>query len=247
MNIVGFTKNSMIDYDGYISSVVFLQNCNFKCPYCHNYQIVTDKNPNLVDVDIVLSYLLENKGLIDALVISGGEPTLDKDLYKFIKIVKNEGFRVKLDTNGTNPLILKRLIDENLIDRVDMDIKHILDKEMYSFAVGLDSDKTDTLFSNILKSIDIIEKSDVDHVFRSTISMGLHTIEDIKEMQKRFKGLRLQNLNTKGIWDKKYILEPFSEVDFNSLVMDIDVKNIENEKPKVLKEENVNLFSGMDW
>jgi pyruvate formate lyase activating enzyme len=125
MNIGGYIKSSLIDFPGTISCVVFTQGCNFHCPYCHNPDLVPmNRGKNeLISSDSVFSFLERRKGLLDGVVVSGGEPTLQKGLVDFLRRVKAMGFRVKLDTNGSRPQVLRVLFAENLVDYVAMDIK----------------------------------------------------------------------------------------------------------------------------
>ena len=126
MIICGMEKFSMVDYDGFIACTVFTKGCNFLCPFCHNASLVTGEAAEIPEEE-VFDYLTKRKGLVDAVCITGGEPTLQKDLKEFILKVRALGYRVKLDTNGTNPVILKELLTEGLLDYVAMDIKSDFD------------------------------------------------------------------------------------------------------------------------
>lgn len=184
VEIKGFMKTSMLDYPEKIASMIFLPGCNFRCPYCHNQELVDD-DPRLVPfgIDIILDYLKKKKNWIDGIVISGGEPTLHNDLPELIKKFKNLGFAVKLDTNGTNPEMVKKLIDNRLIDYVAMDIKS--SKEKYDKAAGVKVN-----MKNIEKSIDILRNSDIDYEFRTTVVPGIVTEEDIIKIGKLIKGAK---------------------------------------------------------
>jgi pyruvate formate lyase activating enzyme len=122
ISILGIEKSSFIDYPNNICTVIFTGGCNFRCPYCHNSPIVNGIGEKIDKMEVI-DFLRNRKKFIDALCISGGEPTIQKGLYDFIRQVKKEGFSIKLDTNGTNPDLLKKLIDEKLIDYIAMDIK----------------------------------------------------------------------------------------------------------------------------
>ena len=121
----GLQKNSLIDYPGKVSCVLFLSGCNFDCPYCHNPDLAKDSSlcPVLLDEKAVFDFLQRRKGFLDGVVISGGEPTLQKDLLVLCKKIKELGYLIKLDTNGSRPQVIKRLIDEGLVDYIAMDIK----------------------------------------------------------------------------------------------------------------------------
>ena len=131
MLIGGLHKCSMIDYPDKLSAIVFTVGCNFKCPYCHNPELVITKDCSLTEQSFVLDFLKTRINKLDAVVISGGEPCLQKDLKDFIKQVKEMGFLVKLDTNGTYPEAIENLISENLIDYIAMDIKSPIQKYPY--------------------------------------------------------------------------------------------------------------------
>lgn len=192
--IYGLEKSSLIDYPGKIACVVFLAGCNFRCRFCHNLELVLPelikKQPKISEEDF-FNFLETRRGLLDGVVVTGGEPTIYPDLSNFIKKIKNFGFLVKLDTNGTNPDILEKLINKKLIDYIAMDIKapigaktqnsklkaqnyNIKIKNKYEKIIGV---KTD--LEEIKKSIEIIKNSKVDHEFRTTVVPTLHTRQDI--------------------------------------------------------------------
>lgn len=186
MKIAGFKKQSLIDYPGNISSVVFTQGCNFRCPYCHNPNLVLPEQfETCYEEEELFSYWDKYKHLLDAVCITGGEPCIHKDLPDFISKIKQLGLKVKLDTNGTNPDMLRHLFKSNLVEAVAMDVKHILNFEHYNSSVGqiLSSEN----FKHILKSIELIEEFEIEHEFRTTIAKGLHTIEQIGNLRNRFK------------------------------------------------------------
>jgi pyruvate formate lyase activating enzyme len=163
MIIGGIQKTSLIDYPEKISAIIFTQGCNFRCPYCHNPELIREKGKEKREKrKEIIEFLKSRIGKLDGVVITGGEPTLHKDLPKFIKEIKKLGFAVKLDTNGTNPDMLKKLIGEKLIDYVAMDIKAPIEK--YSEIIGVNVNK-----ENILKSIKFLKKSNIDYEFRTTV------------------------------------------------------------------------------
>lgn len=173
MEIAGFIKNSFVDYPGVISSVVFTPFCNFNCWYCHNCDVISQVKGTIAEEE-VFSFLDKRKNFIDGVVVSGGEPTLQKDLTQFIRKLKHMGFKVKLDTNGSNLAVLESLIKENLIDYVAMDIKAPVSK--YKQIIGRDWPKEE-----ILSAISYVKNCGVDHEFRTTYSPDL-TKEDIIEI-----------------------------------------------------------------
>ena len=181
MALVGLDKMSLLDYEDKISAVLFYKACNFRCPFCHNGLTVLEANDEFL-FEAVLEYLKSRVGLLDAVVFTGGEPTLEPHLKEHIQRVKELGFLVKLDTNGTNPEILKDLIDSKLIDYVAMDIKN--SEEKYPLTVGVkhvDMDK-------IRQSISILMNSGVPYEFRTTLVSEFHTLEDMDELGSLIKG-----------------------------------------------------------
>ena len=188
MNILGIEKSSFIDYPNKISTVIFTGGCNFRCPYCHNTSIVKQEGEAISEKE-AMTFLIKRKKFIDAVCITGGEPTLQADLYEFIAAIKKEGFFVKLDTNGTRPHILTNLVDERLVDYVAMDIKAPF--EQYAKVVDQRVE-----ISSIESSIDILLNSNVDYEFRTTVCKELHTKADIINIATSIKGSKrfyLQN------------------------------------------------------
>lgn len=184
MQISGIQKNSFIDYPGKIAAVIFTPGCNLNCFYCHN-KILLSQNAykNLLDTEEILKFLYDRKNFLDGVVISGGEPTLQARLEEFIQNVKRMGYPVKLDTNGINPHILKKLIDSKLLDYVAMDIKAPSYKYVDICRVETDIDK-------IQESIDLLMQGKVDYEFRTTFVPQLDD-KDIICIAKRIKGARL--------------------------------------------------------
>ena len=180
IEIGGFQKTTLIDYPGRVACTIFLIGCNFRCPFCYSAELVLPekikKQPRISEKEL-FDFLREKQGLLEGIVICGGEPTINKDLPEFIKKIKNLGFLVKLDTNGSNPEMLKKLIDENLVDYVAMDIK--APKEKYEMAAGVKINLAD-----IEKSIKILKAGEVDFEFRMTVVPTLHTKEDIIRIAK---------------------------------------------------------------
>lgn len=180
MLIAGLQKLTLLDFPGKTACTIFTPGCNFRCPFCHNALLVTHKVENFVSEEEFFSFLSKRKGILDGVCITGGEPTLQKDIPDFMKKIKDMGFLVKLDTNGTRPEILKEILDNNLADYVAMDIK--ASKIRYSDAVGIN----DFDLSGVLESISLLEKSNVAHEFRTTITQELHTEEDFEDILSLF-------------------------------------------------------------
>ncbi|MBD3354582.1 anaerobic ribonucleoside-triphosphate reductase activating protein [Candidatus Woesearchaeota archaeon] len=215
MKFKGFNKSSLIEYPEKIVSVVFTGGCNFRCPFCHNKDLVLnpDKIPDITEKEII-DYIEKKRKWIDGIAITGGEPTLHKELPAFIKRIKDKGFLVELETNGTNPEMIKQLIDDNLVDYLAMDIKAPLEEKKYYQVIGKSGDKKKIL-DNIKKTINIIQKSGVDYEFRTTFVPGLLTKEDIYAIAEQLKGSKryviqkfLPNNNIDPEYEKKDTLKP---------------------------------------
>jgi len=182
MKIGGLQKTSLLDYPEEISSIIWTVGCNYNCPFCYNKDLVNGK-PSEISEDEILSFLEKRKKLIDGLVITGGEPFLQKDLADFCKKVKKIGYKIKIDTNGTFPDKLKELIDEKLIDYVAMDVKAPFKK--YEDLAGKKVDS-----KTIKKSIKILMESGIDYEFKTTFIPDLLKKEDILEIAKELKGAK---------------------------------------------------------
>lgn len=187
MKIKGFIKNTFIEYPGKIAAMIFLPSCNFRCSFCFNPELILDSD-KLKDIDEreVFDFLEKQKKWIDGVVISGGEPTLNKDLPDFIKKIKKMGYLVRIYTNGTNPNMLKQLINEKLIDSIAMDIKAQLNEESYEKVTNVKG-----ILEDVKKSISLIMNSGLDYEFRTTVVPSAHSEKDIEEIAKHIKGANL--------------------------------------------------------
>lgn len=176
MTINGMQKLTLLNYPGNVACLIFTQGCNFRCPFCHNSGLL-DMNNNCEKIDEkeVFKYLEKRRGLLDGVCISGGEPLLQKDIEDFIRKVKDLGYKVKLDTNGSSPKKLKQLIEDGLIDYVAMDIKN--DFLNYDKTAGMC-----TNIDNIKKSIEIIENSNIEYEFRTTIVKQFHDVGKLEKI-----------------------------------------------------------------
>ncbi len=224
MVIAGLEKMSLVDYDGYVSATIFTAGCNFKCGFCHNAPLVIDcNNLPIIPEEEVLSYLKKRTGVLDAVCISGGEPTLQKDLPFFIEKVKNLGYKVKLDTNGTNPELIKTLFSNKLCDYFAMDIKN--DKSSYAKIIGFD--KFDTV--KIEKSVEFFLSNKVDYEFRTTLVKEFHKTENIALIGEWIKGANKYFLQKFKDGDN-CILSGFSAVENQKVLEFLDIlrKNIPN-------------------
>ncbi len=182
----GFNKLTLLDYPGKLACTLFTGYCNFRCPFCHNAELVLrpDSQPTL-DAERVLELIKARASKLEGVAITGGEPTLNKDLPDFIRRLKDEtGLAVKLDTNGTNPDMLKKLISERLLDYAAMDIKSSPDG--YARAVGLSG----VSMSEIFDSVDILTNSGLPYEFRTTVVEGIHTEADFSKIGKWIRGAK---------------------------------------------------------
>ncbi len=178
----GFQKMTMLDFPGYVAATLFTAGCNFRCQFCHNALLVTKIDNDITfSEEEILKYLNKRKGIVDGICITGGEPLMHSDLAEFIAKVKELGFLVKLDTNGTFPGKLKNLIDKKLVDYVAMDIKN--SPEKYSLTAGADID-----MDSIYNSIGILLENKVPFEFRTTVVKELHSDDDFEKIGKLIEG-----------------------------------------------------------
>ncbi len=181
--IAGLQKMTLLDYPGKVAATVFIGGCNFRCPYCHNASLLHPANDaQEITEDTVLAFLKSRKGLLDGVCVTGGEPLLWEGLAPFLRKVKDLGFLIKLDTNGTRPDTLKALIGEGLVDFVAMDLKHAPDK--YALASGTKAD----VLPAVKESAAYLLSGAVPCEFRTTVVQGMHTPEDLVEIGKWIQG-----------------------------------------------------------
>jgi len=179
MNIAGLQKLTTSDFPGFLACIVFLQGCNLKCPYCQNSSLIPmlqDDANNSLSENEFFEFLDKRKNILEGVVVSGGEPLVHQNVSNFISKIKSMGYKVKLDTNGINYLVLKELLDAKLLDYIAMDIKNDFDN--YSKTVGVPNIDT----QSIQKSIDYIKSSNIDYEFRTTIVKEFHTLENISNI-----------------------------------------------------------------
>jgi len=216
MKIGGFQKFSLIDYPSKISAIIFTQGCNFRCPYCHNPELVDPKLfQEPFDEEDIFRFLEIRKGKLDAVEITGGEPTLQPDLIEFMKKIKSMGFLIKLDTNGTNPEVVEKIIKNKLVDYIAMDIKAPLEK--YNNIV-----QTDVCVEKIIESITLILNSPIDYEFRTTAVKDLLTEDDLISIAKLIRGAKkyvLQKFVVSKILDRSFASNAkcFSEDELNTI------------------------------
>lgn len=187
LKIAGIQKTTLLDYPTKVAAIVFTQGCNFRCGYCHNPELLEQNKITEILPENFISFIKTREGKLDGVVITGGEPTIQSGLYDFIKKIKNLNFSVKLDTNGTNPQILEKLLNENLIDYVAMDIKAPLEK--YSEITG-----TNVNTNNIRTSINLILNSYIEYEFRTTVLKSQLKFKDFDKIGQTINGAKLYYL-----------------------------------------------------
>ncbi len=200
MIIAGLQKSSLIDYPNEIAAVVFTSGCNFRCPFCHNGGLLEDKKSQKITPEEVLDFLKTRQNKLQGVVISGGEPTLHKDLEDFIIKIRDLGFKIKLDTNGSNPSVLIDLVNKNLIDYVAMDIKSPLKKYKEATNSNIDTE-------NIKESIDFLLKGKVDYEFRTTVVKESLSFDDFRIIAQEIKGAKryfLQKFISEHAFDETF-------------------------------------------
>jgi pyruvate formate lyase activating enzyme len=191
MEIKGIQKTSLVDYPGRLSAVVFFGGCNFLCGFCHNKHLVRDSSKlESIPASVILQLLKERSSLMDAVVITGGEPTLSKEIDSFLKKIKEISLLIKIDTNGSNPKTIKKLLDNSLIDYVAIDIK--TSPEKYKLASGVNIN-----FDTIKETIEIVRESGIEYELRTTCVPAFVTLDDFKKIKEAIG------------WVKKYYLQQF--------------------------------------
>ena len=216
--IGGIQKTTLVDFPGKVAAIVFTQGCNFRCGYCHNPSLISKSHFELDSESFTkekfFSFLKNRIGKLDGVVITGGEPTLQSGLYDFIKEIKQMGFEVKLDTNGTNPKIIEHLIKDNLLDYIAMDIKAPIEK--YDLITCVNTNKDD-----ILKTIELIKNSKVDYEFRTTVLKSQLSYENFDQIGQMIEGAKkyyLQKFVPAEILDKKLVTEvTYSNEEFKTI------------------------------
>ncbi|MDD4688846.1 MAG: anaerobic ribonucleoside-triphosphate reductase activating protein [Eubacteriales bacterium] len=192
MIINGLQKLTLLDYPGKTACTIFTSGCNFRCPYCHNAPLVLTPGENeIIPEEEIFSYLIKRQGILDGVCITGGEPLLQKDIEEFIRKIKELGYSVKLDTNGSFPDKLADLIDKSLVDYVAMDIKNC--KEKYASTI----DVSNFDISLIEKSVEVLKQGKIPYEFRTTVAKEMHTKYDIIKIGEWLKG------------DSKYFLQQY--------------------------------------
>jgi pyruvate formate lyase activating enzyme len=222
MVVNGLQKLTLLDYPAHCACTVFLAGCNLRCPFCHNASLVLGQGDLALSEEDFFSFLCKRKGLLDGVCVTGGEPLLRPDLLPFLQKIKENGFAVKLDTNGTFPDRLKEVIDAGVLDYIAMDLKNSLPLYEKTCGKAVDTDA-------IVKSIDLIRKSGIAHEFRTTCVKGFHTPESILELTSLIAGE--ENYFLQNFVDSGALLDPsckgLSREEMNALLFSAQ-KNVKS-------------------
>ncbi len=217
MLIGGFVPFSLIDYPPHTACVVFTQGCNFRCPYCHNPELLVKGAGQRFLLKPFFDFLSERRGKLDAVVVTGGEPTLQADLDEFVRRITELGFAVKLDTNGTHPEVLRRLLDAGLLRAVAMDVKAPL--ERYAEAAGVEA--AEETIAAVSRSIRLLLRSKIEYEFRTTVVKELLTPADVLAVGALIKGAKryaLQRFVPAKTHDPRFAdAAPFPDEELESL------------------------------
>ena len=233
INIKQMIETSLIDWEGKIVFTLYVSSCNFRCPYCYNCDLILHPE-NFPDISHreIDNYLLKRKDFIDGICMSGGEPTLYPDLFAYFKGIKDKGFLIKLDTNGTNPRLIEKLLNHGLVDYIAMDIKSSLDFNNYSRAAGI---KDKIMLEKAKDSIELIMNSRIDYEFRTTVVPLLHSDETIMEIARYIAGA------------KKYVLQNFSPLEKTLEPSFQKIKPYSDEKMQELSEKAKKYVPNCYW
>ena len=222
MVIGGFEPFSLLDYPDKVAAIIFTQGCNFRCRYCYNPSLIDSSIKEDEELSRLWSFLTERQGLVEAIVITGGEPTLEKDLVEVIKEIKRRGFLIKLDTNGTNPQIVKDLIAQGLLDYLAVDVKAPWSK--YSQIMAMPEAVLTVLVAKVKELVTwLIDKTPISYEFRTTLVPGLLGLQDIAELAEELKGAQRWYLQ-RGRLDGNLLdstlagQSPFTEVEMNNFL-----------------------------
>lgn len=225
MKIKKWIETSLIDWEGMIVSTLYVSGCNFRCPFCYNTELILcpEKLPSIPKENI-FSFLEKRKSFIDGICLSGGEPTLNQDLPQFLAQIKSIGLKIKLDTNGSHPEVIKGLLEQKLLDYIAMDIKSSLQSYHYSRTIGVPSL---SVLKKIRTSIKLIMNAGLDYEFRTTIVPGFHNGVIIEKIGKEIEGaqkyilqnfVQSENMLNPGLKD----CSPYSEEEMNQMKKKIE-------------------------
>ncbi len=217
--IKGFIDVSLVDWDGKVSAVIFLPSCNFRCPFCYNTTLVLKPETlKTIPYEEIGKYLVRNKGWLDGVTITGGEPTIHDSLPNLCKQIKETGLQVKLDTNGTNSAATEELIAKELVDYIAMDLKAPLNRKKYSQAIGVNAEN---MLNDVKKTLAALFKSSMDYELRTTMVPTIHNKNDLEQMCMEIRDC------------KKYVLQNFKE---DVELLDPKLRNVKPFSPTEMEE-----------
>ncbi len=221
--IKGFIETSLVDWEGRIVSTLYVPYCNFRGPFCQNSGLILNPEQyETIPVEVIINYLIKRKGWIDGVCLTGGEPCLYEDVIDFIEKIRATGMKLKLDTNGTFPDVLRKIIEMKIVDFVAMDIKAPLEEEAYSNSIGVKSKK---ILGKVKESISIIMHSDIDYEFRTTVVPSLHEKEDVCKIAQYIKGAKryaLQNFVPQNTLDPEYMkIKPYGKSEMDEIYREV--------------------------
>ena len=212
MKIHGLQKMTLLDFPGHVACTIFLGGCDFRCPFCHNYELVDGSAPALMEEEEVLAFLEKRKGLLDGVAVTGGEPLLHRELPEFLRKVRAMGFMTKVDTNGNHPELLRQILEEGLADYIAMDIKN--SPEKYAVTIGFESFDLE----KVRESIRLLMESGIDYEFRTTVVAEFHEESDFYEIGEMIRGA------------DKYFLQSFTDRD------SVPYGNLHAPDPEILRK-----------
>lgn len=214
MKIGGLMKLTLLDYPGRVACTVFLEGCNFRCPFCHNSDMAQCNSPDEMTKEEFFGFLKKRQGILDGVCVSGGEPLLNDEVFGFLEEIKALGYSIKLDTNGSFPKRLEKAVKLGLCSYVAMDIKNSPDK--YCLTAGCEN----IVFDTVKESIDFLKKSGIPHEFRTTVVKDFHSTEDMKKI-------------AEIVGDSPYFIQPFRD---GETVMRVGLTEFEKEEIKEMLE-----------
>lgn len=226
MEFSGLEKTSLIEWPNKAVAIAYTAGCNFRCPYCQNKDLALNTgNFQSIGEDVIIDYLQSRKKWLDGLAVTGGEPTLHPSLFSFAQKVKEEGFDFGLETNGSRPKDLKKFIEEGLVDRVFLDVKAALAWEKYKKAMGVDNEE---LFEGVKGSINLLQNSDIEYEYRTTVVPGIVNEADLMEIGKDLEdgaGFYLQQFIPQNTLNPDYEdVEPYPDEKLENMRDELDEK-----------------------
>lgn len=223
MLLLGLTKTTLLDYPGKVAATVFTGGCNFRCPFCHNGQLVTAAfDQDVITEEEVFEHLKKRRNVLQGVCITGGEPTIQADLPEFISKIKELGYDVKLDTNGSHPNMLKELIESKMIDYVAVDVKN--SREKYAETACC----TQSNLDNIEKSMEILRTHDIPYEYRTTVVRQLHNRDDLHQIAQWIKGAPVWYIQSYKDSDNviKQGFSAYNREELEMMISDIDDLNV---------------------